>query len=83
MASRQVCSPLCDRSTIIRRCRSALSTTCAAEGGQAAVLGGHRAVADVVGLVVGQLDDAHAAVGEQRDPSQICADLRRRSGTRR
>ena len=73
IASRQVRSPLCDRSTITRASLMAADDL-APERREAAVVGGHRPVAEVVGLVVGQLDDADAEPLELRDPADVVAD---------
>ena len=49
----------------------------AAEGGKAAIAGRHRAVAETVGGIVGELDDAHAEIGEGLDAARIPAHHRR------
>ncbi len=47
----------------------------ASKGSQAAILRRHRAVAQAVGGVVGQLDHADAQIAESVDPFQLVADL--------
>ena len=49
----------------------------AAEGGQPAIARRHRSVADLVGGIVGELDDANAEIGENVDPARVFADHRR------
>ena len=47
------------------------SITSRPNGDEAGALGRHRAVADLVGAIVGELDDAHAEIGEDVDPVDV------------
>ena len=69
-ASRQVRSPLCDRSTMTR-CAFSRSITSRPNGEMPRALRRHRAAADMVGAIVGELEDAHAEIGEDVDPVDV------------